>query len=54
MAQAPFQGLSRFRLNYSLADIMQEDRLLRAVIVTQAVRATAATGTPNQRRIAFS
>lgn len=29
------QGLSRFRLHYSVADIMHEDRLLRAVIVAQ-------------------
>jgi signal transduction histidine kinase len=31
--QAPVQGLTRFRQNYSLGDILQEDRLLRAAVV---------------------
>jgi signal transduction histidine kinase len=30
---APSQGLSRFRLNFDLIEVMQEDRLLRAIIV---------------------
>lgn len=31
--QAPAQGLSRFKLDFDLRELMQEDRLLRAVIV---------------------
>ncbi len=31
--RAPSQGLSRFRLNFDVVEVMQEDRLLRAIIV---------------------
>ncbi len=31
--RAPAQGLSRFRLNFDVVDVMQEDRLLRAITV---------------------
>jgi len=30
---APSQGLSRFRLNFDVVEVMQEDRLLRAIVV---------------------
>jgi signal transduction histidine kinase len=33
VATAPMQGLTRFRQEYDLAEIMQEDRLLRGIIV---------------------
>jgi hypothetical protein len=31
--RAPSQGLSRFRLNFDVIEVMQEDRLLRAITV---------------------
>ena len=31
--RAPSQGLSRFRLNFDVVEVMQEDRLLRAITV---------------------
>jgi signal transduction histidine kinase len=34
VSRAPSQGLSRFRLNFDVAEVMQEDRLLRAIIVS--------------------
>jgi signal transduction histidine kinase len=33
VARAPAQGLSRFRLNFDVAEVMQEDRLLRSITV---------------------
>ena len=33
VSRAPAQGLSRFRLHFDVLEIMQEDRLLRAIIV---------------------
>jgi signal transduction histidine kinase len=33
IARAPAQGLSRFRLNFDVIEVMQEDRLLRAITV---------------------
>ena len=33
--QVPLQGLSRFHLNFDVIDVMQEDRLLRAITVEQ-------------------
>lgn len=33
LGQAPEQGLSRLRLNFDVIEVMQEDRLLRAIIV---------------------
>ncbi len=31
--QAPAQGISRFKLNFDVVEIMQEDRLLRSITV---------------------
>jgi signal transduction histidine kinase len=36
IARAPAQGLSRFRLNFDVVEVMQEDRLLRAITVQHA------------------
>ena len=33
VSRAPLQGLSRFRLNFDVVEVMQEDRLLRAITV---------------------
>ncbi len=33
VSRAPSQGLSRFRLHFDVAEVMQEDRLLRAITV---------------------
>lgn len=33
--QSPVQGLTRYRQEYSVTEIMQEDRLLRAIVVTE-------------------
>jgi signal transduction histidine kinase len=33
LSRAPSQGLSRFRLNFDVAELMQQDRLWRAIIV---------------------
>ena len=33
VGRAPAQGLSRFRLNFDVVEVMQEDRLLRAITV---------------------
>ena len=33
--RAPVQGLTRFHLHYDVVDVMQEDRLLRAVVVVK-------------------
>src|SRR5688500_2551334 len=35
LEKSPAQGLTRFAQNYLLAEIMEEDRLLRGVIVAQ-------------------
>lgn len=35
ISRAPAQGLSRFRLNLDVVEVMQEDRLLRAITVQQ-------------------
>jgi len=36
ISRAPSQGLSRFRLNFDVIEVMQEDRLLRAITVQHA------------------
>jgi signal transduction histidine kinase len=36
MGRAPAQGLSRFRLNFDVVEVMQEDRLLRSITVQHA------------------
>jgi signal transduction histidine kinase len=36
MGKATSQGLSRFRLNFDVAEVMQEDRLLRSITVQHA------------------
>jgi signal transduction histidine kinase len=36
MGKAPSQGLSRFRLNFDVVEVMQEDRLLRSITVQHA------------------
>ena len=33
VSRAPAQGLSRFRLNFDVVEVMQEDRLLRSITV---------------------
>ena len=36
VSRAPAQGLSRFRLNFDVVEVMQEDRLLRSITVQHA------------------